>query len=248
MSIVAVLRSLGPVDARSIGRDAMLRWMVLLPFVAAAGMRWLLPPIIAFVDGLIPLDLASVYADLMGYLFLLLVPYFWGIVVGFLLLDQRDDGTLTALQVTPLSLNSYLFYRLATPMVLSALTTMAAFPVTGLAPIGVPALALLALSAAPHAPLFALALAALAHNKVQGLALMKASGVVLLPPLAAFFLPAAWQWSLALFPTYWPARLYWSLADADPAAGLYLGLGLLYQALLVTLLARRFDRIMHRGA
>ena len=248
MKIVAVLRALGPVDARSIGRDAMLRWMVLLPFVVAAAMRWLLPPVVAFVDRLIPLDLASVYAPLTGSLFLLLVPYFWGVVVGFLLLDQRDDGILTALQVTPLSLTSYVLYRLATPMLLSALTTMAAFPLTGLVHIGVWPLSLLALSAAPHAPLFALALAALAQNKVQGLALMKASGVVLLPPLAALFLPAAWQWPLALFPSYWPARLYWALIDGNIAAGPYLLLGLLYQALLVLFLARRFDRIMHRGS
>jgi len=246
VSVIAVLRSLGPVDVRSVGRDAMLRWMTLLPFVVAAAMRWLLPPIVAYVDGLIPLDLAAVYPALMGYLFLLLVPYFWGVVVGFLLLDQRDDGTLMALQVTPLPLNSYLVYRLAMPMLLSAVTTVAAFPLTGLAQLGLGPLVLLALSAAPHAPLFALSLAALAQNKVQGLALMKASGVVLLPPLAAIFLPAACHWPLALFPTYWPAGLYWALADGDPAAGLYLLLGLLYQALLLALLARRFDRIMHR--
>lgn len=246
MKASAVLRSLGPIDAKSVGRDAMLRWMALLPFVVAAAMRWLMPTIVAFVDGLVPLDLASVYPALMGYLFLLLVPYFWGVVVGFLLLDQRDDGTLTALQVTPLSLNGYLLYRLATPMLLSAVTTLAAFPLTGLTQIAFLPLALLALSAAPLAPLFALALAALAQNKVQGLALMKASGVVLLPPLASFFLPSAWHWPLAVFPTYWPARLFWSLADGEPAATLFFVLGLLYQALLLALLARRFDRIMHR--
>lgn len=246
MNVVTVLRSLGPVDAKSIGRDAMLRWMALLPFVVALAMRWLLPPIVSFVDGLLPLDLASVYPALMGYLFLLLVPYFWGVVVGFLLLDQRDDGTLTALQVTPMTLNNYLVYRLATPMLLSAATTLAAFPLTGLAQLGFWPLTLLAISAAPHAPLFALALAALAQNKVQGLALMKASGVVLLPPLAAFFLPAVWHWPLAFFPTYWPAGLYWALAADDPTAALYILLGLLYQAFLLALLARRFDRIMHR--
>jgi fluoroquinolone transport system permease protein len=32
---------------------------------------------------------------------LLMTPMLAGIVVGFLLLDQRDDQTLTALQVTP---------------------------------------------------------------------------------------------------------------------------------------------------
>jgi fluoroquinolone transport system permease protein len=52
------------------------------------------------------------------------------------------------------------------------------------------------------APLAALALAALAANKVQGLALMKAAGVVLIPPMIAYFLPAPWRLVFALTPTW----------------------------------------------
>jgi fluoroquinolone transport system permease protein len=39
------------------------------------------------------------------------MPALVGMVIGFLLLDQRDDQTLAALQVTPLTLNGYLIYR-----------------------------------------------------------------------------------------------------------------------------------------
>lgn len=40
----------------------------------------------------------------------------FGVVTGFLLLDERDDRTLTALQVTPLPLRAYIFYRVTVPI------------------------------------------------------------------------------------------------------------------------------------
>ena len=57
-------------------------------------------------------DLRPYYDAFMGYFLVSLAPMMFGIVIGFLLLDECDDNTLMALQVTPLSLNNYLLYRL----------------------------------------------------------------------------------------------------------------------------------------
>jgi fluoroquinolone transport system permease protein len=101
------------------------------------------------------------------------------------------------------------------------------------------------------APIFALALAALSQNKVQGFALMKVSGIVLLPPLAAYFIQSNWQLLLGLVPTYWPAKTLWAALDwingGRPGPLLFYFLaGLVCQLLFLLLLARRFNRIMHR--
>jgi fluoroquinolone transport system permease protein len=241
-----VLQALGPIDVKSVQRDAMLRWMIALPLVIAAAVRLVLPPIVERLDGWLTVDLTALYPDLMGYIFLLLVPYLWGVVIGFLLLDQRDEGTLLALQVTPLPNGTYLAYRLALPVALSVVTTLLVFPLANLARLSPGPLLLLALSAAPQAPLFALILAALARNKVQGLALMKASSVLLLPPFFAYFLPGAGKWFLAIFPTFWPAELFWHITGGGSGAWLIFTAGLAYQSILVALLARRFETIMHR--
>ena len=240
------LRALGPIDAHSIGRDAMLRWMLVIPFVMALAIRWVLPPLITKAAAWTGVDLAVYFAPLMGYMVLLIVPYFWGAVIGFLLLDQRDEQTLTALQVTPLPLPGYLAYRLLAPALLAALTTLLVMPITGLFDLVWWGYPLLALSVAPMAPLAALALAALAQNKVQGLALMKAAGIVLVPPLIAYFLPAMWQLPFMVAPTWWLAQCFWQLErGAADWWWLLLG-GLLYQALLLAWLVRRFDASMHR--
>ncbi|MBE2239722.1 MAG: hypothetical protein IAE81_18190 [Caldilineaceae bacterium] len=243
---LGALRSLGPIDAHSIGRDALLRWMIFIPLVMALAIRWALPLLVVAAGQWLALDLTPFYAPLMGYMVLLIVPYFWGAIVGFLLLDQRDEQTLIALQVTPLSLRGYLAYRLLAPALLAALTTLLVMPITGLFDLPWWGYPLLALSVAPLAPLAALSLAALAQNKVQGLALMKAAGIVLVPPLIAYFLPAGWQIPLALTPTWWPAQTLWQLQRGAPEWWLLLIGGFFYQTMLLRWLVRRFDKTMHQ--
>ena len=121
-----------------------------------------------------------------------------------------------------------------------------AFPLAGLAGAGIAAVLLAALTAAPLAPLVALGLATCAENKVQGLALLKGSSVLLIAPIAAIFVPAPWQWALGVAPTFWPARLYWALGAGEPGWWIYLPAGLAYQALLLAVLLRRFERVMYR--
>ena len=173
-----------------------------------------------------------------------LLPILTGMVVGFLLLDQKDDGTLTALRVTPLTRAGYLAYRLAMPMVVSVVMTLAVFPLAGLVRVGLVPLLLMALGSAPLAPLFALLLGAFAGNKVEGFALAKASGVLFIPPVLAYFVDPPWQWAFGLMPTYWPVKAFWVQQAGGQGYPAYLLVGAAYQALLLVPLLRRFDRVM----
>ncbi|MFO7538130.1 MAG: hypothetical protein R6X32_08710 [Chloroflexota bacterium] len=246
MNVIQTWRALGPVDMRNVWRDPLLRWLIVLPLVAALAARWFLPSLLAQVEALLQVPLLPYYSPFMGYAIVLLGPMLAGVVIGFLLLDQRDDQTLIALQVTPLSLNNYLFYRLTVPVLISIPLTMVTLLLSGLAPGGTIALLAVALVAAPMAPLFALFLAAFATNKVQGFALQKGMGIIMLPPLLAYFVPAPWTWLFGLVPTYWPAQVLW-LAQADNGRfWLPLIIGLLLQMFLLWLLLRRYNRIMRQ--
>jgi len=68
--------------------------------------------------------------------------------------------------------------------------------------------------------------------------------VLLIAPIAAIFVPMPWQSALGIAPTYWPARLYWALGASEPGWWIYLLAGLIYQALLVVVLLRRFERVI----
>jgi fluoroquinolone transport system permease protein len=217
---------------------------VLVPLGLAVAARWLFPPAIERLSSLLPFDLQTLYPQLMGYVLLLLAPVICGAVVGFMLLDQRDDNTLTALRVTPLPIASYLTYRLAMPMSISAIMALIALPLSGLAALDPLELLMVVLAAAPLAPLTALFLAAYAANKVQGFALQKAMAVFFIAPFIGALLPMPWRLLMGLIPTYWPAALLWAIQSEMPGGWLLLISGLAYQALLVALLLRRYTRVI----
>ena len=243
---VRVLKALGPIDLRNIWRDTLLLWMALMPFVFALLFRYLIPWVRESLLAQFGFDLAPYYVLLMSYAFVVGIPVLFGVVIGFLLLDERDDHTLTALQVTPMSLNNYLAYRVSLPMLVSAVLTVVTYPIAGMLPLPILAITAIAIVAAPLAPIFALVLAAFAQNKVQGFAVMKGLGGILMIPLVAYFVDSGWQWIFGLIPTFWPLKLYWITEAGQPGVLFVCSMGLVVQFGLLWLLARRFNIIMHR--
>lgn len=219
--------------------------MVFLPVLVALLYRWGVPVLTLHLQERYQFDLTPYYVLIMSMM-ILLMPGILGMIFGFLLLDQRDDQTLTALQVTPLTLGRYLVYRTGLPMILSVLITILIFPIAGLIRLDYVPLILTILIAAPIAPLYALFLASFAGNKVQGFALAKAVSAIMWPPMIAFFIPSGWQLTAGVFPTYWPLKLFWVFHDGEGGWWIYLVVGIAYQVALLALLMRRFRRVLHR--
>lgn len=245
MKAAQVIRALGPIDAKSVGRDSMLRWLALYPLALALIVRWGVPALTVKLRASAGFDLQPYYPLVVSFV-VLAVPTISGVIIGFLLLDQRDDQTLTALRVTPLPLRSYLAYRIATPIALGAVATLVALPLTGLLQIGFVAMLAVTLEAALLAPLYAVILATFATNKVQGFALAKGAGVLMWPAILAYFVDSSWQIACGVSPLYWPAKLYWVLDAGEPNAWIYFIAGIGYQSLLLALLMRHFNRTIQR--
>jgi fluoroquinolone transport system permease protein len=170
-----------------------------------------------------------------------------GMVVGFLLLDERDAHTLTALRVTPLSMRRYLAYRVTVPLLVATASTLLGYSMIGIT--SLPFSALLAISGvgAFSAPLLALVLATAAPNKVAGLAVVKVLNGLNLLPIAAFFLPTPLQYVAGIIPTYWPMRAFWSAAAGESYL-VYLVIGATSCALAIFLAALVFERrLVRRG-
>ena len=241
---MGALRALAVADLRSVNRDTLTKFMLIYPWFLGLVVRWLVPVV---TEGLAVLyDIRPHYLLIAGLFGFLMGPVLIGATIGFLVLDERDARTLAALQVTPLSMNRYLAYRLAGPLFLSLLAVYVSVPLMGLVEMAPWQLTLPAVMAALTAPLFTLLEASFAHNKVQGLAVMKATGVFLVAPAAAWFTPEPWQWLFGLLPTYWPVKVFWVLAAGEPV-GLPLLLGFGVYLVYLALLLRRFNRVIYQA-
>lgn len=236
-------RSLTLADIRNVNRDSLLRLILIYPWIMALLLRWALPFMAeGFADRF---DFRAYYGLLTSFFSIMLMPQLFGYVIGFMLLDERDDGTLQALRVTPLSLDRYLVYKLAVPVVVSVAAVYIFVPVVGLVTVPFAPLLPIAFVAALEAPIFALLLASLAANKVQGLAVMKGLSLVLVAPMVAYFVPEPWQWLFGLSPTYWPLKAFWQVLAGGPWWPTVV-IGLSANAALLLLLLRRFKQILAR--
>jgi len=246
MRTLAAWNALGAIDLRNVARDPMLRWVLILTPAFGLLFRYAMPAIATALEQRMGFDLVPYYPLLMSFL-PLMVAGMLGAVVGFLLLDQRDDQTLAALLVTPLSLGDYLRYRMLVMLTLCVVFAWITVPLAGLTETTWLQLVVTAIVAAPLAPIYALFLASVASNKVQGFALAKAIGIVIAPCILAYFVIGPWQNAFGVVPHYWPMKVFWLFdAGATGAALAHAAAGLAWQGVLLVVLMRRFSRIVRR--
>ncbi|WP_052746011.1 hypothetical protein [Allosalinactinospora lopnorensis] len=166
-----------------------------------------------------------------------------GAVGALRLIEDADDRTLAVLRVSPASLGWYLGYRMLMTAAAAIGGLAVAVPLSGLAPEGRgPELAAAVVLAGAQAPLLMLAVTAVAGNKVEALAALKGLGLVMLVPVAMWFLPGATGWLLAWLPPFWPVQVLWGAPELPPPAATVLGL-LLSAAAAAALLRRTAHRL-----
>ncbi len=172
---------------------------------------------------------------------MLMLPMLFGVIIGFMLLDERDEGTLLALQVSPLSMSRYVLYRLSIPMILSILSMYIVFPIVVFYDIDFWSLTLISFVGAFWAPILGLLLPTIANNKVEGFALMKGLGFIFMVPVAAWFVPVPYEYFFAIVPSYWPAKAFW-VADAGSNPLFYVLGGIVVNILVIRSILHFFNK------
>jgi hypothetical protein len=134
-------------------------------------------------------------------------PYIYGFVVGFFVLEDREEGVLAALRTTPLTGRGYLRYRGGTAYVVSAIVVIPTVLLFGL--VRVPLLVLIPVTGvvALAGPTVTLLFAGLARDSIEGVVINKLLGVVLLLPIAGIaLLPEPLEYAVGVIPLYWPVK------------------------------------------
>ncbi|RME65680.1 MAG: hypothetical protein D6790_01485 [Caldilineae bacterium] len=241
--IMSAFTALGRTDLLNIRRDSFMQFLLVYPLLLGLLIRWMLPWV---TDALREtFDLTPHHLLIVSWFGLLIMPNIAGAVTGFLLLDERDQDTLTALMVTPLPVRTYAFYRVLTPTLITILGPLVIVPLIGVAVPPPDALVILSIAGSAMGPVYAFFLASFAKNKVEGMAYMKGMGILLLGPAVAWFVPEPWQWLLGVFPTFWPAKAYW-LAYQGESYIWVAAVGFVYALGVLAVLFRRFQAQIYR--
>lgn len=199
-------------DARQIVRDPLVAIFPFIPFLAAAAIGVAFPLAAVQLSARAGIDIGP-FRPIAAAVVLLLAPSMLGTAVGFIMLEERDEGIGAYRAATPGGRAGYLAFRLGPPTVLAWIAGVAAVRLSGFSGEfaglgGLPALAALAAAAVPAAlglPFYALCLAAVPANKIEGLAFAKAMGILDFAPLAVAA-PASFRTAGMALPPFWVAE------------------------------------------
>ena len=245
-----LLRVFARNDARLVLRDSMLATLLVMVLGIALVARWVLPYLDAALaaSGVLPSEtnptrLRDVFPLLVSFIGLWEAALLPGVVVGFLLLDEKEDQTMVAVRVAPVPFTRFLRYRVTLAAGLAFGFALAVPSLMGHAQLDWAHHVPIALGAALAAPWSALLLAGFAADKVQGLAFTKFGGVAGLTILIGWFVPEPWQWLLGVFPPFLVCKSYWMALSDEPLWFVPLLVGAAAQLPLITYLLRAFPRL-----
>jgi fluoroquinolone transport system permease protein len=224
-------------DALNVVRDPTLIFATLFSLM----------PAVAFHLGKTPMDEAAeatfgivAFSRYVAPVALCLPAYLIGWVTGFLFLEDRDEGTLMAIDITPVGKAGFMGYRVAiTVLITLAVTIVGARLVVPEA--GWPMAALLALLIALQAVQAAFILPSLARNKVEGLAVTKLVNMLAVAPLLAI-VPSPWRYLAGIVPAFWIGEMFALSGKAYLLAPVVAGLALATHVAAAWLLYRLMRR------
>jgi len=217
-------------------------WLILLaPLLLAWGLHYLLP---SLAERFQNFDLTDYYPIIVALL-ILTPPLYFGVVLGLLLLEEKDENVLLAVAVTPITLRNYLFARVAVYTLVSLPLIFVVHELIGVIEIDRTQLALIAIVTSLNTPLLVMLLAAFCKNQLEGFVIGKGMSPLHLLPLAMFFVPDYWHVLCGILPTYWPIIAYFT-AVSEAGSGLFFGfaivMAIVMQTLAIVWLYRCFDK------
>lgn len=235
------LTAFGRNDIRGTYRDPLLVMLVLAPVIWTSGVAILTPMVTEMLARRYEFDLVPYYPLVLTAFLLLTSIIIAGGLGAFLVLDEVDAGTMAALRVTPVPMSTFFGYRAGTVMVVTTVYVIATLSFSGiLGPGLIPALIPIGLVAGMSAVVTLLLILAMAGNKIQGIAMLRALGMLIAGlPCLPWFIDSPWNLAFGVLPPYWAAKAFW-VAGAHGTWWPYLVGGVLYNVAIAWPLFRRF--------
>lgn len=258
------LLSLTGYELKTLLRDPMNLFMFIYPFFMLFFMGWAIPSLLA-LSGL-PID-SGEYALSLTIIFVVILAVggmISGILLGFSLLENKDEKTIQAIAVSPVTVSGYAWFKSFYTYIIGLLGTLVmvggiivffsdAYTYSfngipfGLSQISFFDLVIFSAVSSLLTPTIGAMIAALAKNKIEGFALMKTAGILFIVP-ALVLLEAFGDWKqylLGITPNFWPVKAFLNLAfqqqgSSDLSFYGYMVIGTFYMTVLAAISIRFF--------
>lgn len=193
---------------RQIAKDSMLYAVCIAPLLAACFFRFGIPYLESLLCGYFerPFILYEYYLLFDLYL-AVLTPFMFGFASSMVILTEYDENIVSYMAVTPVGKKGYIVSRLVFPALISFLASvilMSFFSLT-IWPLLMMLMTCMLTSISSIA--VSLLIVSFSHNRVEGMALAKLSGIIMLGLPVPFFLFSGIQYLFSILPTFWIAKI-----------------------------------------
>jgi len=220
-------------------RDPMMRFMLFYPLLFGLIGRYALPAIAETSDFAIEPN-----ADFILAVLALITPLAFGALTGFSILEDRDDHIVNSIRVTPLTFNQFMSFRMVMVYILTFVACVFVMWFSDIGDLAWRDILVVAFLASFSAPVTGLVINIFSHNKIEGFAIMKLLGMIIILPVISLIFTDAKELFFAVVPPFWPAKMISSVIRGDEAMylnySLYFWLGLGYAVLVNALSYVRF--------
>ncbi|KXZ39367.1 fluoroquinolone transport system permease protein [Alkalithermobacter thermoalcaliphilus JW-YL-7 = DSM 7308] len=186
----------------------------------------------------------NIYADLIIVILTLFIPEIYGALVGFSILDDRDDNILMSVKVTPLNIHRFLAFRLVIVFILSFLGCIYVMKFSDIGNLIFKDIVYISFLASLSAPMIGLLINLFSKNKIEGFAVMKGLGTLIVFPIISLFFIDKRELFFSFVPAFYPAKAISSIIRGDGSLYLtynqYYFIGLVYVILLNIIVYKLF--------
>jgi fluoroquinolone transport system permease protein len=194
-------------DLKLLRRDPMLLYSVIMTLVLLLIVRYFK-------------DRVGVYYPLLALLVLVFIPMILGMIPGFMMADEKEEKTIQALKVIPISSEAFLAYRLTWASIITALMTAVAPYILDIEISQKGILALIALFLL-EVWIYGLLITVFSESGMQALTVSKVlAWLLFLPPAIKLIvvwrnLSTDWSRFTAFLPTYWLYKVFEGIPASD---------------------------------
>lgn len=251
-------------ELKTILKDPMNLFMFIYPLFMLGFVGWLIPTLLLRAG--LRADSPD-YAFSMLLLFVLILAiggFISGVLLGFSLLENKDEQTIKAIAVSPITVRGYTLFKSTYALVIGVVGNLImmlgmkylfgdTFSFTygtlafGLNEISDLDIVLFAVVSSLLTPTVGALMAAIAKNKIEGFALTKSGGILFMIPLLILLetFSDGKQYILGIAPNFWVVKGFYNLAiNHQHSSNLsylgYLLVGAIYMIIIASLSIRFF--------
>lgn len=220
-------------DFKLIFRDTSLRTFLFFPIILIVLVTWALPSLVEKYDFLIP------YLPIFIVVAVIENTQMFCFISSMVLIDEKESEVAKVYGILPFTKFQYIVSRFLIPYFFTAILNIILFWVQPFYNVSLGDNLIISFLTALIVPVYVLAINGIVKNRMQGMVYIKAFNMIVLIPIAAFFVPEKIKHIFGIFPTHWIFQSINSVTN-NLSIGIVSTIGFLFLGTLLWVVSRLF--------